>query len=149
MSPAAGSGYPIDRAGRGAAGLLAQDRRHPGAGTADRSAGEVLALCRADDYARAGVPMLPVVAGAQETRRQILLYALTLLPAGAAPWVLGLAGPLYGIAAIFAGAGMVGLAWRLRRPRAGGEAALFAYSVVYLFAVFAALLIDHRLFGSA
>ncbi|HEY4774995.1 MAG TPA: heme o synthase [Xanthobacteraceae bacterium] len=109
-----------------------------------------LALCRADDYARAGVPMLPVVAGAQETRRQILLYALTLLPAGAAPWVLGLAGPLYGIAAIFAGAGMVGLAWRLRRSGRAGEAgALFAYSVVYLFAVFAALLIDHRLFGSA
>ncbi len=51
-----------------------------------------LSLLRVDDYARAGVPMLPVVAGLEETRRQILLYAIVLLPIGAAPWLLGYAG---------------------------------------------------------
>src|SRR5579883_3277619 len=56
-----------------------------------------LALYRSEDYARAGVPMLPVVAGAGETRRQILIYTLILAPLGAAPWPLGYAGPLYGV----------------------------------------------------
>ncbi len=55
-----------------------------------------LSLARADDYARARVPMLPVVAGAEETRRQILLYSVALVPIGLAPWLLGCAGPLYG-----------------------------------------------------
>ena len=58
-----------------------------------------LSLCRADDYARAGVPMLPVVAGAAETRRQILLYSLVLAPIGASPWLLGYAGLVYGVVA--------------------------------------------------
>ena len=62
-----------------------------------------LSLYRADDYARAGVPMLPVVAGATETRRQILCYTLVLAPVGVAPWLLGYAGALYGIAAVLAG----------------------------------------------
>ena len=56
-----------------------------------------LSLYRAEDYARAGVPMLPVVAGERETRRQILLYTLLLAPLGVAPWLLGYAGPLYGV----------------------------------------------------
>src|SRR5262252_10867133 len=63
-----------------------------------------LALCRADDYARAGIPMLPVVAGTRETRRQILIYALVLAPLGVAPWIAGYAGPLYGAVAAIAGA---------------------------------------------
>src|SRR5438067_1858528 len=63
-----------------------------------------LSLYRAEDYARAGVPMLPVVAGAAETRRQILRYTLILVPVGLAPWLLGYAGALYGIAAALAGA---------------------------------------------
>ena len=69
-----------------------------------------LSLYRAEDYARAGVPMLPVVAGEQETRRQILIYTLVLAPLGVAPWLLGYAGPIYGIAAIATGAAMI--AWR-------------------------------------
>jgi UbiA prenyltransferase family len=59
-----------------------------------------LSLYRTEDYARAGVPMLPVVAGEAETRRQILLYSLVLAPLGAAPWFLGYAGPLYGVVAV-------------------------------------------------
>src|SRR5271155_5703582 len=74
-----------------------------------------LSLYRAEDYARAGVPMLPVVAGIAETRRQILLYSLILAPLGAAPWLLGYAGALYGIAAIAGGAAMVVLAVRIYR----------------------------------
>ena len=54
----------------------------------------------AEDYARAGIPMLPVVAGARETRRQILLYTLLLAPLGVAPWLLGYAGLLYGVVAL-------------------------------------------------
>jgi protoheme IX farnesyltransferase len=63
-----------------------------------------LSLYRADDYARAGVPMLPVVAGEHTTRRQILLYTLLLVPIGIAPWPLGYAGALYGVTAIATGA---------------------------------------------
>src|SRR5215475_8174906 len=62
-----------------------------------------LSLVRADDYARARIPMLPVVAGPEETRRQILLYSIALVPVGAAPWLLGYAGALSGVTAIVAG----------------------------------------------
>src|SRR5215469_8387594 len=71
-----------------------------------------LSLYRAQDYARAGVPMLPVVAGEAETRRQIVLYSLILAPLGASPWLLGYAGPLYGIVAVAGGAAMIALALR-------------------------------------
>ncbi len=106
-----------------------------------------LSLGRVEDYARARVPMLPVVAGAQETRRQILLYSTALVPVGAAPWLLGYAGPLYGVTALLAGAVMVALAWRVRGERPGGHAdgaarQLFAFSILYLFVVFAALLVE-------
>ena len=73
-----------------------------------------LSLYRTEDYARAGVPMLPVVAGARETRRQILLYTLILAPLGIAPWLLGYAGPSYGIVAAATGAIMIALAFRVR-----------------------------------
>jgi protoheme IX farnesyltransferase len=106
-----------------------------------------LSLLRADDYARANIPMLPVVSGPAETRRQILGYSILLLPVGAAPWLLGYAGLAYGAIALLAGAGMIALAWRVCR-RTEGEAAtaaarhLFAYSILYLFVLFAALLIE-------
>jgi protoheme IX farnesyltransferase len=106
-----------------------------------------LALIRADDYARAGVPMLPVVAGAAATRRQILAYSLLLVPVGAAPWWLGYAGSVYGATALMAGALMVAFAWRVY-TRTEGERAiaaarqLFAYSILYLFGLFAVLLIE-------
>jgi protoheme IX farnesyltransferase len=104
-----------------------------------------LALCRTGDYQRAGVPMLPVVAGVRETVFQIRFYTIALVPAGLAPWLIGSAGPLYGAAAALAGAIMIALAWRVRGG--GREAkALFGYSILYLFALFATLLVDHALF---
>jgi heme o synthase len=111
-----------------------------------------LSLYRAQDYARAGVPMLPVVAGEAATRRQILIYSLLLAPLGAAPWLLGYAGALYGIAAIAAGAAMIVLALRVWREHGGYAASkqLFAFSILYLFLLFAALLADRMsaaLFG--
>src|SRR6202040_2765139 len=72
-----------------------------------------LSLNRTEDYARARIPMLPVVAGAEETRREILLYSFSLLPVGAAPWLLGYADAIYGATALIAGGVMVALAWRL------------------------------------
>jgi heme o synthase len=110
-----------------------------------------LALLRAGDYARAGVPMLPVTSGEMETRRQILLYSLVLLPVGLLPWALGYAGWLYAATAAIGGACMVGLAFSLFRAPAGGTHGemlakrLFGVSIVYLFAVFSALLIEHAL----
>jgi heme o synthase len=106
-----------------------------------------LALCRAGDYERAGVPMLPVVAGTQETIRQIRMYSLVLFPVGVAPWLIGAAGALYGLTAAVAGALLLAFAWRVRSG--GREAkALFGYSILYLFVLFAMLLVDHVLFGS-
>ena len=102
-----------------------------------------LSLNRADEYARAGVPMLPVVAGRAATTRQILVYSLLLVPISMLPWALGFAGAIYGAAAAICGAMLVVLAWQLRRSReADGRAAhrLFAFSILYLFVLFAALL---------
>src|SRR5207248_6538295 len=73
-----------------------------------------LSLTRVDDYARAGVPMLPVVAGAGETTRQILVYSIVLALIGAAPWLLGYRGSIYGITALAAGSVMIGLSVQLR-----------------------------------
>src|SRR6516164_9032626 len=73
-----------------------------------------LSLTRIDDYARAGVPMLPVVAGTDETRRQILLYSIVLMAVGIAPWLLGYRGAVYGTTALVAGMAMVALAARVR-----------------------------------
>jgi protoheme IX farnesyltransferase len=103
-----------------------------------------LSLYRTEDYVRAGIPMLPVVSGARETRRQILLYTLLLAPLGAAPWFLGFAGPLYGVVALVAGAAMLALALRVRLETEGHGPSkhLFAFSILYLFLLFAMLLID-------
>jgi len=88
--------------------------------------------------------MLPVVAGVAETRRQILVYTLILTPLGAAPWLLGYAGPLYGAAALALGAVMIALALRVRAERDGHKASkqLFGFSILYLFLLFAMLLAD-------
>jgi protoheme IX farnesyltransferase len=107
-----------------------------------------LSLLRADEYARAGVPMLPVVSGARETRRQILIYSLVLAPIGASPWLFGYAGIAYGIVAMLGGAAMVGLSWQLwRTPSDRIAKRLFAFSIVYLFVLFAALLAEWGLGG--
>jgi heme o synthase len=103
-----------------------------------------LSLYRVEDYVRAGIPMLPVVAGEQETRRQILLYTLILAPLGLAPWLLGYAGWVYGAAALTLGGCMIALALRVWRERSGHTASkqLFGFSILYLFALFAMLLVD-------
>ena len=104
-----------------------------------------LALYRTDDYARAGIPMLPVVSGDASTRRQILLYTLILVPLGVAPWAFGYAGALYGIAAVVMGAVMVALGWQVLRESRPAERAsrnLFAFSILYLFLLFAVLLVE-------
>jgi heme o synthase len=109
-----------------------------------------LSLYRADDYARAGVPMLPVIAGAAETRRQILRYTLVLAPVGVAPWLLGYAGAVYGITAVLAGSAMIALAIRVRTEARGYAASkqMFGFSILYLFLLFAMLLVDRMAGGS-
>ena len=120
-----------------------------------------LSLYTAEDYAKAGVPMMPVVKGAASTRRQILIYSLVLVPVAIAPVFTGLGGPIYLAVSSLGGAAFIGLAARLAASRAGdavgerrddglyevkpaAKAArnLFAFSILYLFALFAALLAE-------
>ena len=105
-----------------------------------------LSLCRVDEYARAGIPMLPVVAGREETQRQILLYTLVLAPLALSPWLMGFAGTAYATVAIAGGGVMLLLARRLRGQRGDAEEQaakrLFAFSVLYLFVLFAAMLVE-------
>ncbi len=108
-----------------------------------------LALFMEADYAKAGVPMLPVVAGETATRRQILLYTLLLVPVTVLPWALGLTGWVYGSVAAVTGAIFVARAVAVYRNTAtvaaemGPEKRLFKYSLLHLFLVFAALVADH------
>jgi protoheme IX farnesyltransferase len=104
-----------------------------------------LSLNRADEYRRAGVPMLPVVAGRTGTTRQILIYSVVLMPISVLPWALGFAGPMYGVMAIACGAIFVALAFQLHGSEASDRQAaqrLFVFSISYLFLLFAALLAD-------
>ena len=102
-----------------------------------------LALYRDGDYAKAGVPMLPVVAGKAETRRQILVYTLLLAPLTLAPLALGMAGLVYAVAAMVMGGYFVVLAVQVLRER-GDRAArrMFKFSILYLFTIFAALIVE-------
>jgi protoheme IX farnesyltransferase len=112
-----------------------------------------LALFANDDYRRAGVPMLPVVAGGKETRRQIVIYTLLLVPLSLAPWLLGFSGPVYAVAAAVLGAGFLVSVWRVATDRQDATGvsltndaparAAFRFSIAYLFILFAALAIDH------
>ena len=102
-----------------------------------------LSLNRADDYAHAGVPMLPVVAGRANTTRQILIYTILLFPISLLPWALAFASVIYGAIAAVCGAMFIALALRLARSCASDRQAahrLFAFSILYLFVLFAALL---------
>jgi protoheme IX farnesyltransferase len=107
-----------------------------------------LALFVKTDYARAGVPMLPVVAGEAATRRQILGYTLAMAACAVAPWPLGLTGAIYGVAALLLSAAFIILSARVaaRTTQAedtmAPEKALFGFSLLYLFAAFAALALD-------
>jgi len=112
-----------------------------------------LALWANDDYRRAGVPMLPVVSGARETRRQILLYTIVLIPLTLAPYFIGFSGLPYGIAAALLGLVFLQKVYRVLADRqdAAGKSltgdkpakAAFKYSIYYLFALFGALALDH------
>jgi len=110
-----------------------------------------LSLFVRSDYAAAGVPMLPVVAGEKTTRQHILLYSLPMAAAAVAPWPLGLAGALYGILAAALSLVFVAIAVQLLLSRAAepslmkAEKRLFAFSIVYLFALFGALVVDRWL----
>ena len=107
-----------------------------------------LSLFVSTDYAAAGVPMLPVVAGIQATRRQVMLYTLPMAAAAIAPWPLGLTGAIYGIAASLLTAWFVLLAIRVGISRESDqklmrpERALFKFSILYLFILFGALVVD-------
>jgi protoheme IX farnesyltransferase len=106
-----------------------------------------LALFRSDDYARAGVPMLPVVAGPDATRLQILLYTVVLVAIAFAPWPLGYFDAVFGVVSLLLGGGMMWLAVDVYRRREGVAAnratrKLFAFSILYLFALFATLLLE-------
>jgi protoheme IX farnesyltransferase len=106
-----------------------------------------LALYKSREYESVSVPMLPVVAGSDETRRQIWIYSLLLMPVTIVPYVIGAAGLVYVTAAALLGANFLLLAWRVFSLREGVDAdraarRLFAYSIFYLFALFAVLLVE-------
>jgi protoheme IX farnesyltransferase len=106
-----------------------------------------LALFKSEDYARAGIPMMPNVAGQASTRRQIFAYALILAPVGVLPWALGFTTPAYGVFAVLLGAGFVWYAWKVLQMADDDHVmkpakALFGYSLLYLFAIFAVYLAD-------
>ncbi len=109
-----------------------------------------LALLRSEDYARAGIPMMPNVKGPTRTRIEIVAYTLLLAPVGVAPWITGLGGPAYGVVAALSGALMIHLALRVYRLRSGADAdtaakQLFAFSILYASLLFAVLLAEHGL----
>src|SRR4051794_29153856 len=110
-----------------------------------------LSLFVRSDYAAAGIPMLPVVAGVQNTRRHIFIYSLLLAPTAISPWPLGLAGPIYGASSAILSFVFLVLAGRVLTNRAAEptqmepEKHLFGYSVFYLFALFTVLVADRFL----
>jgi protoheme IX farnesyltransferase len=104
-----------------------------------------LSLNRTGEYAHAGVPMLPVVAGKAATKRQILIYSVILAPISMLPWAIGFAGAIYGVTAVICGAIFIYLAFQLSRSREADRRAahrLFVFSIFYLSLLFAALLIN-------
>lgn len=99
-----------------------------------------LSLFACKDYQAAGIPMLPVVSGERETRRQILIYTLLMVPVSILPWAMGFAGQVYGITAIISGAVFIWLSLALVRNRDIVSAKkVFFYSLVYLFLLFAVM----------
>ena len=108
-----------------------------------------LALFVKMDYANVGVPMMPVVRGERSTRRQILAYSVLLVPVAVAPWLIGGTGPVYGVAALVLTVAFAALSIpvAMREPGPDGDAMqpekrLFKFSIVYLFALFAMLVVD-------
>ncbi|ACL55306.1 heme o synthase [Methylobacterium nodulans] len=109
-----------------------------------------LALVKSADYAKAGIPMMPNVAGPDSTRRQIVGYTLLLAPLGLAPVALGFGGLIYGLVALLGGLAMLVLSLQVHRRREGESAdkaamSLFGFSILYLFLLFSALLAEQGL----
>ncbi|AZO78752.1 MULTISPECIES: heme o synthase [unclassified Bosea (in: a-proteobacteria)] len=109
-----------------------------------------LALVKSDDYARAGIPMLPNVAGPAATRRQIVAYTLVLAPVAVLPALMGFGGLIYLVVSVVTGLAMIGLSLRVLRVTEGEAAnkaayALFGFSILYLFLLFAVLLAENGL----
>ena len=109
-----------------------------------------LALVKAAEYERAGVPMMPNAKGPDRTRTEILVYSLLLAPIGVAPWLMGFASVVYGVVAIIGGGFMIAYAvnvYRVREGAAGDKAAmkLFGVSILYLFALFGLLVIERSI----
>ena len=109
-----------------------------------------LALVKSEEYARAGIPMLPNVFGPDRTRRDILLYALLLAPVGVLPYIMGFATIAYGVLSILLGLAFVVLAWRVYTTREGPAAdraaySLFSFSILYLFLLFAEIIGERTL----
>ena len=115
-----------------------------------------LALWANEDYRRAGIPMLPVVAGGKETRKQIVLYTLGLVPLTLVPWFMGFSGMIYAVTAAVLGAGFLVSVWRVFRDKQDATGvsltndaparAAFKFSILYLFILFGALAVD-RIIG--
>ena len=102
-----------------------------------------LALFRSGDYARAGVPMLPVVAGPRETKKQMILYTLVLWPCALAPYLMGLAGSVYLGAALVLSAAFTFMALKVWRDETDRSAKrMFGFSILYLFLLFALMILD-------
>jgi protoheme IX farnesyltransferase len=105
-----------------------------------------LALYRTEDYRRAGLPMLPVTHGSEFTRLQVLLYSLVLLAGTLLPWLYGMSGLPYLVAALVLGGMFIVHAWKLWRVYSDAQARkTFRFSILYLSLLFAALLLDHYL----
>jgi protoheme IX farnesyltransferase len=109
-----------------------------------------LAMAKAKDYERAGVPMMPNVAGDASTRRQIMAYTVALALFAFVPCLMGMGGVAYLAVAAMGGLGMIGIAWRILKAadmaaahKAGMQ--MFGFSILYLFALFSALLAEHSL----
>jgi len=106
-----------------------------------------LSLMIYKDYAKVGVPMLPIVAGEKETRRQIVLYTLLMVPCAIAPYFMGFAGAAYGVVAAALSGVFLYLAVNVWREKEKADKKLFLFSIVYLFAVFAVLAGERAVMG--
>jgi protoheme IX farnesyltransferase len=105
-----------------------------------------LALYRAEEYRKSGLPMLPVTHGAEFTRLQVFLYTLVLFAATLLPFISGMSGAIYLACAVLLGVGFTGLAWQLWRRYSDALARkTFRFSILHLSLLFAALLVDHYL----
>jgi protoheme IX farnesyltransferase len=112
-----------------------------------------LALFVKTDYAKAGIPMMPVVAGQGATRRQILVYSIVLFVVSLLPWLIGGTGAVYGVSALLLSGLFVAFALPVAFRRSSDddrmvpEKRLFGFSVLYLFVLFTALVVDHYVLG--